>query len=115
LFNFVVCLLFYCNAYFNHLRLLIGISPNGSPNEAAQFDCLWIAATVSAFLPLLVLPSVFFLIPDTLQGETMLEQEAVGSSAGDDVNTKDVEGVRDDSSCSDQSLQMLDEETLLRE
>lgn len=46
---------------------LLGIRPDGSHNESAQFDNLWIASLISSLLPLIPLFLVWFLIPDFKQ------------------------------------------------
>jgi len=46
---------------------LLGIRPDGSHNETAQFDNLWIASLISTLLPIIPLCLVWFLIPDFKQ------------------------------------------------
>lgn len=51
----------------------LGVEPNGSPDESAQFEHLWIAvllAAVGPCVPLVLLP---FLIPDARQTDTLLK------------------------------------------
>ncbi len=53
----------------------LGVTPNGSPNEGAKFDNLWIAAVLAAMgpcVPLLFLP---FLIPDARQTDRLLDDD----------------------------------------
>ena len=58
----------------------LGVEPNGSPSESAQFDNLWIAvllAAVGPCVPLVLLP---FLIPDARQTDTLLEDDGSAKS-----------------------------------
>ena len=66
----------------------LGVRPMGRPAESHQFDNLWQAALISILLPLLPIASIFFLIPNTSQSESILEHEmlteALGMGDGDD-------------------------------
>jgi hypothetical protein len=60
----------------------MGISPNGSDGESAQFDRLWIASLVSAVLPTLSIVLVPWFIPDKRQTERILDRDDMPANHG---------------------------------
>jgi hypothetical protein len=48
-----------------------GVTPNGSPNEGAQFDNMWLVTLISAFGPLVPLLFLRALIPDAKQTDKL--------------------------------------------
>jgi hypothetical protein len=55
-----------------YLLQLLGITPNGSMNESAKFDNLYIVAAISAILPCAPLILLNFLVPDSTQDRPLL-------------------------------------------
>jgi hypothetical protein len=53
----------------------MGISPNGSDGESAQFSRLWIASLISAILPTLSIVLVPWFIPNKRQTERILDND----------------------------------------
>ena len=51
----------------------LGVEPNGSPDEGAQFEHLWIAVLLAAVGPCVPLVLMPFLIPDARQTDTLLK------------------------------------------
>lgn len=63
------------------LLQVLGVNPSGQPQEQAQFDNLWIAAVVSAILPVLTLAMLPWMIPNAMQTERLLDED-VSAVAG---------------------------------
>lgn len=55
---------------------LLGVTPSGAKNEGHKFDNLWIAALISACLPLITLCLLPCLIPNRYQTERLLDENA---------------------------------------
>lgn len=53
----------------------MGIRPNGSTGESAQFENLWKASFISSLLPLIPIVLLFKLIPDVRQGDSVIEPD----------------------------------------
>eukprot|EP00747_Dinoflagellata_sp_TGD_P148456 gnl/TRDRNA2_/TRDRNA2_176925_c0_seq1.p1 gnl/TRDRNA2_/TRDRNA2_176925_c0~~gnl/TRDRNA2_/TRDRNA2_176925_c0_seq1.p1 ORF type:complete len:606 (+),score=111.32 gnl/TRDRNA2_/TRDRNA2_176925_c0_seq1:132-1820(+) len=53
----------------------LGVAPNGSIGESAQFNNLWVAALVASVLPLIPVITVPWFIPDKLNTEPIFERE----------------------------------------
>jgi hypothetical protein len=72
---------------------VLGVRPMGRPAESHQFDNLWQAALISVLLPLLPIASIFFLIPNTSQSESILEHELLTEAIalGDDRDPLDID------------------------
>mmetsp|Transcript_56667 Transcript_56667/g.165794 ORF Transcript_56667/g.165794 Transcript_56667/m.165794 type:complete len:560 (-) Transcript_56667:108-1787(-) len=51
----------------------LGVQPRGEPGESAQFEHLWVAATVSTILPLVAILVLYRLIPDARQNERIVD------------------------------------------
>lgn len=68
----------YFGAFLLHL---LGVAPNGSAAESAQFDKLWIAALIAGMAPCLPLLLIRVLVPDVSQTEKIegLEDATEGS------------------------------------
>eukprot|EP00927_Polykrikos_kofoidii_P007008 TRINITY_DN12861_c0_g1_i1.p1 TRINITY_DN12861_c0_g1~~TRINITY_DN12861_c0_g1_i1.p1 ORF type:complete len:558 (+),score=83.85 TRINITY_DN12861_c0_g1_i1:186-1859(+) len=53
----------------------LNCKPNGSKNETAEFDNLWLASTIATVLPLCTIVLIFSLVPNTRQDERILEDD----------------------------------------
>lgn len=62
------------------LLRVLHISPRGADNEGAQFDNLWLAALIQALLPMITLVLLPFMIPDTVQTDKLLDNQATAVS-----------------------------------
>jgi len=51
----------------------LGVEPSGEANESAQFERLWVAATISTILPLVAILVLYRLIPDARQNERIVD------------------------------------------
>jgi folate/biopterin transporter len=69
----------YLGAY---ILELLNINPAGLPNEAAQFDNLWVASLIATILPTLTLILIPFLIPDKKQTDRLLDEDDRSATAG---------------------------------
>lgn len=68
-----------CGAY---LLVLLDCRPNGSPNESKQFENLWIASLITTILPLVVVASLWWLIPDVKQNESLMDDSERDATRG---------------------------------
>jgi hypothetical protein len=66
------------------LLKVLNITPNGSVNESAKFDNLWIASIISSVLPCIPLILVCFLIPNAYQTQSLLVEGSVQDDDDDD-------------------------------
>lgn len=74
-----------------YLLKWLGCQPNGSKDESAQFDNLWVASLIGTLLPCLTLLLVPILIPDASQTEKLLVE---GDNAGNSPCTGSLWEVR---------------------
>jgi hypothetical protein len=51
----------------------LGVTPNGSPGESAKFENLWVAGVIAAFVPMLTIFLIPFMVPDATQKERLLD------------------------------------------
>mmetsp|Transcript_41376 Transcript_41376/g.115026 ORF Transcript_41376/g.115026 Transcript_41376/m.115026 type:complete len:122 (-) Transcript_41376:172-537(-) len=68
-----------CGAMLLHY---MGCRPSGAKAESAQFENLWIAATVSTVLPLMAVPVLYRLIPDARQNERLVSDRECDATSG---------------------------------
>eukprot|EP00927_Polykrikos_kofoidii_P063663 TRINITY_DN58525_c0_g1_i1.p1 TRINITY_DN58525_c0_g1~~TRINITY_DN58525_c0_g1_i1.p1 ORF type:complete len:576 (-),score=74.48 TRINITY_DN58525_c0_g1_i1:172-1818(-) len=54
----------------------LGVSPDGSANESAQFDKLWVAALIAALAPVTTICLIPLMVPDARQDEKLLEDSS---------------------------------------
>jgi len=54
----------------------LGVTPSGANGESAKFDNLWIAALVSSLAPLITLALLPWMIPNALQTERLMDENA---------------------------------------
>eukprot|EP00931_Biecheleriopsis_adriatica_P118749 TRINITY_DN94077_c0_g1_i1.p1 TRINITY_DN94077_c0_g1~~TRINITY_DN94077_c0_g1_i1.p1 ORF type:complete len:550 (-),score=106.73 TRINITY_DN94077_c0_g1_i1:59-1708(-) len=66
-----------CGAY---LLVCMGVNPNGSPHESAQFQNLWKASMIASVLPLISAVGLFKLVPDVKQGDKVLDDACDATS-----------------------------------
>jgi folate/biopterin transporter len=60
----------------------LGVKPSGAVGESAKFELLWVAALVSAMLPLLFVFLFVRLVPDARQDERLVDEEEVSATRG---------------------------------
>jgi len=60
----------------------LGVKPSGAVGESAKFELLWVAALVSAVLPLLFVFLFVRLVPDARQDERLVDEEEVSATRG---------------------------------
>lgn len=51
----------------------LGVNPDGSVGESAQFENLWKASAISGILPVITIVLLFRLVPDVQQGDPVME------------------------------------------
>jgi hypothetical protein len=73
-----------CGALVLHL---LGCEPSGQKGESKEFANLWLAALLSAFLPLLTLCLVPMLIPDARQTDKLLDDSDRDATSGSLLRT----------------------------
>jgi len=61
---------------------VLGVQPNGTPNESEQFKNLWMAAACAAVLPLVAVLLLVDLIPDAKQTDRLLVESENGATTG---------------------------------
>ena len=60
----------------------LGVNPSGKENEGATFEWLWVAALVSALMPMASLSMIPYCVPNALQTQTVLTDQPTSATAG---------------------------------
>jgi hypothetical protein len=61
---------------------LLDCAPDGSKGESHQFERLWMASAIATALPLITIISLFWLIPDARQNETIISDTEESATTG---------------------------------
>lgn len=68
-----------CGALLLHV---LGVEPRGEKGESEQFRNLWVASLVTTLLPLMSVLSLFWLVPNVRQTETILGSDTPDVTSG---------------------------------
>merc|ERR1711924_36709 len=60
----------------------LGCTPDGSDNEGAEFDNLWVGSATCTALPLITIFALFWLIPNARQDEMLVSDDDDGATEG---------------------------------